>query len=405
MFLGVLGMLPSLSIDMNLPALTQIAGSLKTSDSLAAMTLSLFIFGFAGAPLVSGPVSDRFGRRPVLLLSSLTFTLAALVCSTATSISVLLVGRLFQGFGAGGCSVLINAIVRDIFEGHEARGRLSYAGTIRGFSPMIAPSIGVAILAIFSWRAIFGLHAIAGILLSLIIFFGFEESLKGNGHPMSVASLFNNYKKVLSNPISCGYSIMNGFMFGNVFAYVSNSSLVFIENLHVSREVFAMIFACTAFGIVLGATINGQLSKHRISHSVPIRSGLALVTGAALCAVLLNLNGAITFPILTLLTFASVFSIGLSSPNTAHACLEPMAEIAGAASATYLSIQSLMGSLAGTAVAYLYDHQTATAMTEVMLTCALGACAVYVCIVLPAEKRARMENEIAAPEPASMIDV
>jgi len=398
-------MLPSLSIDMNLPALTQIAASLQTSDSLAAMTLSLFIFGFAGAPLISGPVSDRFGRRPVLLVSSLTFALAAIVCSTATSISVLLIARLFQGFGSGGCSVLINAIVRDLFEGHEARGRLSYAGTIRGFSPMIAPTVGVAILAVYPWRGIFGLHAIAGIALSLIIFFGFEESLKGDRPAMSVKSLFNNYKKVLTNPISSGHALINGFLFGNVFAYVSNSSLVFIENLHVSKEIFAMIFGCTAFGIVLGATINGQLSKHQISHNVPIRTGLALVTTASLCALCLTLSGAVSAPIFTLLMFLSVFSIGLSSPNTAHACLEPMPEIAGAASATYLFIQSIMGSLAGTAVAFLYDHHTAMAMTEVMLTCALGACTVYTFVVLPAEKRARMENEIASTAPVSLVDV
>jgi DHA1 family bicyclomycin/chloramphenicol resistance-like MFS transporter len=324
----------------------------------------------------------------------LIFAVAAACCAIAPTIEFLLAVRLLQGIGAGACSVLAMAIVRDLFEGNEARARLSYVSIVRSVAPMVAPTIGVTILRFAQWRAIFVFLAVAGISLLAIIFFGFEESAPEERQPLTLSSLLSNYRYVLTHPISCGYAIINALMFGNVFAYVSNSPLLIINALHMPAPIFGYIFACTAFGITIGAFVNGKMSTRAIPHKVPLAIGLALGCLCTLCNLILTVTGLTNIYTLVPFLFLSVFAIGLAGPNAAHGCLQPMPKIAGIASAVMAFVQMVAGAASSALVAFLYDGKTAGAMTSVMFFFAVSAAAVYLLLVRPAENK--LQNETAS---------
>lgn len=384
--LAGLGVLPSLSIDMGLPALDSIAVTLHTTDAAAAMTLSLFLVGFAFAPLICGPLSDRHGRRPVLVWGTAAFALAAAGCTFAPTIEVLLFGRLIQGFGSGAVTVLSSALVRDLFEGHEARAKFAQLGVMRSFAPMIAPTIGAWILTFAHWRWIYGTLAAVGTALFMLIFFGFAESAKLNTAPLSVKALFAEYTEVFKHKVSFGYAAMNALYFGAVFTYVTNSPLLMIKHFGLTDQLFGYMFAGTAFGIMCGAFVNGKLNHFKKSPKLSLYLGLAISSTAVLSNVAITslaLDAPQTlFPGL----FAFTFSAGLLAPTTNHGCVEHLPHIAGVASAVMAFLQMVMGALAGVLVSYTYDGATSWAMTLSMLFFVLTSALTYFFLVKPSEK-------------------
>jgi DHA1 family bicyclomycin/chloramphenicol resistance-like MFS transporter len=175
LFLSALGGMTPLSIDMSLPALASIGQSLHVSAAAVGLTLSFFLAGFALGPVVLGPISDRFGRRPVLLAGTTLFAVAGTGCAVAHALPWLLFWRLLAGVGAGASATLALAIVRDLFDGITARVRLSYVSTVGTLAPMIAPTLGALILTHAGWRTIYGTLAVTGFILLAVITFGFEE--------------------------------------------------------------------------------------------------------------------------------------------------------------------------------------------------------------------------------------
>ncbi len=151
--------LPSLSIDMSLPAMPLLVGQFGASPGQAGLTLSLFMAGFAVAQRLFGPVSDRLGRRPALLGGIVLFTVSALCCALAPNITLLNVFRLLQGTGAAAGMAMSLAIVRDLFSGAKARVKLSYVAVVVGIAPILGPTLGSVILTVAGWRAIFALHS------------------------------------------------------------------------------------------------------------------------------------------------------------------------------------------------------------------------------------------------------
>ena len=177
LLLSALSALPPLSIDMGLPALTQTSLRLQTSPAMAGMTLSLFMLGFAASPLVYGMLSDRYGRKPLLLIGLGLFAIGGVLCTVAPSIGWLLAARMVQGAGAGVGPTIAMAASRDLLEGVVLRRRLANLAMLRNVAPIVAPSIGALLLALGGWRAISAMLALAGIVLFAIMRFRFVESL------------------------------------------------------------------------------------------------------------------------------------------------------------------------------------------------------------------------------------
>jgi len=389
LLLGALGALPPLSIDMALPALSRIGESLHSSISAATLTLSLFMAGFSIAQLLFGPLSDRFGRRPVLIGGCSLFTIASLACAVAPSLELLLLARFIEGCGAGAGMVMVFAMVRDLFDGAKGRTRLSYVSLVLSVAPMIAPTLGAWILAFTHWRAIYGVLAIGGFVLTSVLVLGLEESL---AHPdpraLRIERLVVNYGRILRTRLSIGFILINGLSFGCMFGYVAGSSFVMIQILGLSASHYAITFACTALGIMAGAFVSGRLSQRHIPAQVPLTLGLAGALITSLALTLLTLSGATSLiaflPLLVLCTFC----YGLVAPNAAHGALQPLPEIAGVAGASLGFMQMAGGALASALVSQLSDGQTALSMTATMTLCSGASLALYLFWVRPAEPQA-----------------
>ena len=377
--LGAMSAMPPFATDLALPALTTIAHSLHTSAGMSGLTISLFMAGFATTPLIYGPVSDRYGRKPVLVGGLSVFAVASLLCAVAPSITTLLIARLLEGAGAGAGITMAFAIVRDLFSGSAARTRLSMVTVVINTAPVIAPTLGAVILTFAGWRAIYGALAAIGLLVVFASLFGYEESRdpKTIGSP---GSLVSGYRRLLQNRSCVGHFLIFGFGFGSAFAYISGSSLVVISLYHATPTEYGLLFACTALGIVFGAALNGWLSA-KGAHRLPMMPiGLACMIAVTTLLTVLAVSGPIRLSVLVPLFCLVTFSFGIVAPNASHGTLEPIPEIAGVASGVLASFQMICAAVSSALVSVLFAQFGLSGVTAIMLVFALAAGVAYLSV-------------------------
>jgi DHA1 family bicyclomycin/chloramphenicol resistance-like MFS transporter len=390
LFLSALNGITPLSIDMGLPALTSIGQTLHVSPAAAGLTLSFFLTGFALGPIALGPISDRYGRRPVLLGSCALFAVAGVGCALAQRLEPLLIWRFCEGVGAGAGSTLSLAIVRDLFDGATARVRLSYVATVGTVAPMIAPTLGALVLAAAGWRSIYGCLAVAGVALILFISLGFDETLKHvDLHALRPGRLLKNYGRIFRSPICSGFALVGSLNFGNMFAYIASSPLVMIGVLGTSPLVYGGTFAATSLGIMAGAFTNGRLSARHVPARKLLAAGLNLSVACTLGLLLVSMSHFSHIYTLLPLLVLNTFSAGLIYPNANQGALHPVPDIAGVASAVLGSTRMLTGAFAGILVTVLFDGRTANAMALTMAIFSAGAWLAYWALVRPAERAHR----------------
>jgi DHA1 family bicyclomycin/chloramphenicol resistance-like MFS transporter len=396
LLLGALAALPSFGIDMSLPALGSIGASLDVSADEAGLTMSLFMIGFACAPPFWGPISDRYGRKPVVLAASTLFSVASIGCAVASTLPILLAWRIVQGAGAGVGMTIVMAIIRDLFDGEAARTRLSYVAVAMLVVPMIAPTVGSALLALGNWRSIYGVVAGMGIVLLCAIALGLSESARlETTNRLSPSALLRDYHRVLTHPICVGYMVVNAAGFGALFAYVSGSSLFLMNTVGLSPTRYGLVFAATSIGIMAGAFVNGQLSGRGVAAHYPLTIGLGFGLVSALSLVTMTLAGWTPLPCVLGLLIVSNFAFGLIAPNAIQAAMHPLPKIAGTVSAASGFIQMMVGSASSALVVMLSDGRSALSMTAPMAVCSLVALVAYLAIARPAERRTLRARDTA----------
>jgi DHA1 family bicyclomycin/chloramphenicol resistance-like MFS transporter len=368
---------------MVLPALPAIGAAARIGSARAGLAISLFLLGFALSQLVLGPVSDRIGRRPVLLASCALFTAGGLGCALADSAALLFALRLVQGVGAGGCSVIIFAVVRDLFEGAAVRAKLASASAIMGIAPMIAPSIGAALLVWFSWRGLFAFLAAGGLALLLATALMVQESIGAHRRRVGPGQLAAGYLRILAIRPVAGCALVSSLSFGLLQAYVIGSSFLFLEFLRLTPRAFGLAFAAISSGIVWGSLGAGRCAARGLSHQKTLLAGILLGLAGSLIFLGLYLAGAITvasaIPTLLCVTTA----LGLITPTAAHGVLEPLPQVAGTASAVR-GVMRMAGGALASALVSLSTAGGPGAMVAVMLLCSAGSLAVWIFMVRPA---------------------
>lgn len=366
--LGALSAFSPLAIDMYLPAFPQMERELQAPPGTVPLTLSFFLAGLAIGQFIVGPISDRTGRRMPLFVGCAGFAGTALLCSIAPSVWWLLGARFLMGFSGAAGLVVSRAVVRDLFDESRSAGIYSFVMMITGIAPVVAPLAGGAILAVGSWRSVFGALAGVGVACGVAVAFILAETLPAERRSRrSVAAVLRRSVGILFEPRFVGYALAIGFTYGALFAYIAGSPAVFMEMYLLSPQEFSFVFASNAIGIFLAAQLNRMLLRrfdlHRIlrmASTVGAAAGGLLVVEAG--------SGAGGFPLFYVTLFICIATLGLIFPNATAAAMAPFAEEAGAASAVLGLLQYAVGAAAGAAVGLLHTG-TALPMAATVATC------------------------------------
>ncbi|EEG08576.1 Bcr/CflA family multidrug efflux MFS transporter [Pseudogulbenkiania ferrooxidans] len=369
-----------LSIDMYLPSLPAIARDLAAPVGLVQFTIGGFLTGFCLGMLLYGPLSDRFGRRPVLLAGIALYLVASLACAFASSAEQLIALRVLQAVGGGAGSVMGRTVVRDVFPLDRAAQVLSLMHLVTMIAPLVAPVLGGWLLLAAGWRSLFLALALFGAVCLALVALRLPET-----HPaerrgeVSLASAFSAYGHLLTDTPTLGYMLALGLTFGAMFAYITGSPFVYIDYFGVAPQHYGWLFGLNIASVIVLTTLNKWLVK-RVALDTLLQAQTAVIAAAGLA---LWLAGAHSLLAVVLPLLVSVGLTGSIGPNTMARLLQRHSERAGAAMALAVSGQFGLGMLASALVAALHDG-TPRAMCQVVALFGVAACLGLQLIRLPA---------------------
>ncbi|WP_339499600.1 multidrug effflux MFS transporter [Pseudomonas canadensis] len=369
--LTVLIALPRVTLDMHLPALPAMADYFQTSDSQLQLTLTLYALGSAISLLVSGPLTDRFGRRPVLLAGLFLYVLATAACALADNIAVLIIARLFQALGGCCTTVIGRVIVRDYFDRNEQARLLGLISMAMAISPMAAPVLGSLMLPLIHWRGLFVLLGVIGAVLCLVVYRRLPETRPPEVAAAPPRGLLRIYGQLLRDRYFLRYSVAIGCVYSTYFPFISESSALLQRGFHLSATAYALVFAATISGYMLGANLFRRLVR-RFEADRLIVVGIAMnVLGSGILALAsVALPGewlAIVLPMVLIMV-----SVGMVIPACQLSVLQPYGAIAGTASGLFFFTQMFLTAVSSWATGLLSDGTSAplvmmTALASVLL--------------------------------------
>jgi DHA1 family bicyclomycin/chloramphenicol resistance-like MFS transporter len=379
---GILALLASLvafgplAIDLYLPALPAIGLGLGAGPEAVQASISVFLAGFAAGMLVYGPLSDRYGRRIVLLSGIALFTLASAACLLAQGIDQLIAARLFQALGGGAASVLARAVVRDLFAPAEAIRQLSLMAVITTIAPLLAPMAGSVLLVWFGWRGPFGALLVWGMVAFALVWWMLPESLPPERRAaMSTGAAFAAYARLLQSRYALALLATGGMGFAAMFAYITAGPYYFIAYRQLSPEGYSLLFGANVLGITTANYVNSHLAG-RFGAVRMAQAGSAVAFFGSLI-VLAAVWQQATLPVILGGLFLGVSMTGLMGANCVGLLMSAFPGNAGAAAALFGAAQFGLGMVASFAV-NLPLGQPGLAMAATMATVGLlsvvGAC-------------------------------
>jgi len=354
LLLSLLTALGPMSMDMYLPSLPDIGRALHASTAQVQLTISSYLFGFAVGQIVYGPISDRFGRRPVILAALAVYGVASVVCATTQSIETLTAVRFVQALGGAGSIVLARAVVRDLYTGVRAGRELSLMGSITAFAPIVAPAIGGVLQTAFGWRSSFILlvifAAVAGSTAARLL----PETLRvRTPGPFSLLAMGGLYRSVLAHR---GFLANLGILtasFVGLFAWVSGASIVMQGVYGLSPVVFGSTYAVSAAGYMLGTSIAARIvMRIGLDRTMGIGAVVQAAGGLAMAAAVALGLGSVAWLVGAMTVYLA--GMGFVLPQTMAGALTPFPDRAGTASSLMGFTQQTSAAIAAAAIgAYL----------------------------------------------------
>jgi DHA1 family bicyclomycin/chloramphenicol resistance-like MFS transporter len=376
--LGALTAFGPLSIDMYLPGLPDLAATLDAPAWAAQLTLTACLAGLALGQIVAGPLSDRLGRRAPLLAGVSAYAGASLLCALAPSVYALVGLRFVQGLAGAAGIVIARAVVRDMYTGREAARFFSMLMLVNGAAPILAPVLGGQVLEVTSWRGVFVVLAAIGVLLAAAAALGLPETLDAaRRHPGGVGATLRTFGRLLADRGFLGHALACGLSFGAMFAYIAGSPFVLQEIYGASPQLFSVMFAANALGIVAASQLNRVLIGRFEPRAIMVAAlGVQALAGVTLLVAVAVGTG--VWPVVVLL-FAVVSSLGLVMPNATALALADHPDVAGSASGLLGVMQFIVGATTAPLVGVA---GTDTALPMAMLIAALGVGGVLAATVL-----------------------
>ena len=357
-FIAALMAVNALGVDLMLPALADIGHQLAIATANHRQwIITVYMLGFGAGQLIYGPLADRFGRRPVLLVTLAGFVGASVFAASSATFAALLGARVLQGLMSASTRVLAVAIVRDRFSGRQMARTLSVAQMIFFLVPILAPSIGQVLLAFGPWRFIFyALATFAAVVLAWSVV-RLRESLPVERRtPLSLASLRHAYALTLSNRFSAGYAVAASLTFGGIIAFVSSAQQIFVDEFHAG-ERFTILFAACAFSMGCASFANSRLVERLGTRLISQAAVLGLIALSLLHLVVIasGLESLWSYMVFQAL---SMTCIGLCGSNFGAMAMEPVGHIAGTASSIQGFITSVGAVIVGSLIGQSYNGTT-----------------------------------------------
>ena len=321
-----------LSVNIYLPVLPQLESIFHTSPQLAKLTVSIFLFGFAFTQLIWGPMSDRFGRKPVLLVGVAISAVGALLAGFSTGIYFFIAARLLESIGMGVGPVLARSLLTDSLDKTHVAIAMAYAAILAAILPAVAPILGGYLDLILTWRGIFFFLALFGTSLWLLTLTRVEESNPTHRKSLSVFTAFREYIEMLGNSKYRGYLIIYFISFGSVVGYYATSPVIFIKVLGYSPHQYGYLLIVNVIAYVLGVMLSRFLIPV-IGINRPLFAAILLAMLA--CAIFIGISIFTTISAWSILIPISlyIFASGIASPSINAGAMTMFRDRAGASTA------------------------------------------------------------------------
>ena len=338
LFIVILSLLmatTSLSTDIYLPAMPEMAKELQGN---AELTITGFLIGFALAQLFWGPISDKFGRKIPFYIGVVLFTIGSVGCAFASSMPELVAWRVFQAFGACVGPMLSRAMIRDLFERSKAAAMLSTLAIVMAAAPIVGPLVGGQLVVLSSWRAIFALLVLIGIIMFISVMFLPETHDESRRNKGPISKNFKNYAVLLKNWGFMKYTLCVTFFYIAAYAFIAGSPHVYIDLFGVAPEHFGYLFGLNIIGIAIMSAFN-----RRLVNVMKLENLLRYATWFAVAAVIITIGlmalGFTSLPLLVIGVFAFFSMNGIVAAVTNAIALDKAGNMAGAAAALLGALQ------------------------------------------------------------------
>ena len=361
----------AIATDLYLPAIPYMIVDLGGTTSDGQLTLSVFMVGLALGQLVFGPLSDHFGRIPVVRTGTLLFLVTSVLCALAADFCVMWVMRGLQGMAAASGPVIARAIVRDRYEGNRAAQVMSTLSAAMAIIPMVAPSIGALILQFAAWPAIFIALAVFAALVLAALSRLPETTSNTSNERLTLGMVLSSFSEMLRRPSFLGYQMAGSFSFAALFVYLSTVAFFLPDVFNIPTSLFGYAFALTVFGFMTGSLINARLVM-RFGMDHTLKAGLTISLLAALLMVLLSANANTHLYAMAALSSIFFLGVGLTASNASMGAISQFANKAGSASAVYGFTHALLASAIGAVAGLLYQGRLLEPAL-IMLGCAMLA--------------------------------
>ncbi len=343
-----------MSTDMYAPSLPHLAELLNTTPEWVKLTLGLNAMAYGLAQLFFGPMSDRFGRRPLMLFGIVAFSVFSLLCALSDNIYELIVMRVFQGIAAGAGAVLVLAVISDIFPSKERIKALALYGSVLALAPALAPTLGGYIHVNLGWQYSFYLLALVATLIAIIAIRYLPETARELKKSMPAASVLKSYWALLKDRVFVANALLTSCALASVFAFVAAGPFILISQFSVATEHYGYYQLLTVLFFMVGSWVSAMM-VHKVSTRTLLSTGLTLFTLGAVALVLIICQGILT-PALLILT-VGVMNIGLGpifavAPSLA---MNTKSAPSGVAAAMLGCLEMVGPTLAATSIGVFHD--------------------------------------------------
>ena len=365
------------SMDLYAPSLAHLPDYFGTTAESIKLTMSLYILAYALATLLHGPLSERFGRRPVLLWGLVGFTLFSLLCALAQSAEQLIIARIFQGICAAVEGVLVLAIIRDLFDEQDQVKIIGIYGVASCITPAVAPLVGGYVHVLFGWRMNFHLLFASGLIVAIAIWYYLEETAARDVAALKPVVIMKDYLGLLHNPMYMKYCIISGCSIATFFAFITAGPFILINNLGLKTEHFGYFQAFLVLGFAIGAfTANRMAGNSKIERILDV--GIAILVLGATTIFVITWFGRETVNSLAIGMFFMVAAEGLIFSTTPTLSMKFSDSRTGSAAAMLVTLEMGIGSIAALAVGLFHDGSARPlGLTIAALSLVAVACTFY----------------------------